>query len=537
MHPISASYSRLCDDLSTIPDPSLLRGLEKDSLSTIRSLSSFGRQYDSYLSTGYNKPTSPYQFLTDMLTVDEWNHPALVKSIRQLSLFFSKADLPTEKQDDEIWGDFKRGQQMLACVKVPVYHPVIKEAKKWLEGHLSALDLTNITPSHGPGAVKDGSDRIARYKLDSWLSAANRVYPFCSYGRTDMDPAPPPSLLSQSSTRVVIVPKDYRGGRLISVEPHFNMWLQQGQMRQMYRYLRRYPFWRYTRLERQEYNHSLLRSLEYATVDLSNASDTVSASLVWHLWPRNSRAHLFRTRSAYADFKGDRQKLYCFAPMGSAVCFPVETIIFLSLVIGAWKVCFPRRPLFELTARVYGDDIIVPQTILPTLLDALVECGCTPNPLKTCSRTPFRESCGLDMYDGHDVSVMRLKYLPSQNGRVNHLRLVDLNQQAFAWKFTSLASYFREWARRYFPYPTCSYVNGEGFLAAHVPDYSGCRTRWNPNYQRLEVATLSSMRMRGGWTTESPNRLLARLVGDSIVNVTTLGRKPHMVWRPAADYC
>jgi hypothetical protein len=89
------------------------------------------------------------------------------------------------------------------------------------------------------------------------------------------------------------------------------------------------------------------------------------------------------------------------ATMGSAVCFPIETIVFYSISKAVLQ-------LFGYTGDpyVYGDDIIVPTKYAGYVMDVLEAYGFVVNREKsfTNPRLAFRESCGVNGLLGVDVT-------------------------------------------------------------------------------------------------------------------------------------
>jgi hypothetical protein len=65
--------------------------------------------------------------------------------------------------------------------------------------------------------------------------------------------------------------------------------------------------------------------------------------------------------------------------------------------------------------RVFGDDIIITEPAVGHLYRLLEEVGLKVNKEKSFSRGQFRESCGMDAYDGVDVTpgYIRKIYQPS----------------------------------------------------------------------------------------------------------------------------
>jgi hypothetical protein len=174
-----------------------------------------------------------------------------------------------------------------------------------------------------------------------------------------------------------------------------------------------------------------------ATLDLSEASDRVSNRLVRELFKRHP--HLGEAvdscRSRKADVPGHGvRRLAKFASMGSALCFPMEAIVFLTIIFlgierklseqkGSVHV-LTRRDLkrFVGSVRVYGDDIIVPAEFAVSVASELEAFGLKVNRDKSFWTGRFRESCGKEYYSGFDVSIVRQRsVLPTQQKHVHEI--------------------------------------------------------------------------------------------------------------------
>lgn len=162
-----------------------------------------------------------------------------------------------------------------------------------------------------------------------------------------------------------------------------------------------------------------------ATLDMSNASDTVCRILVKLGFPKDWFTLLDSLRAPKTRIDGKWVRLEKFSSMGNGFTFELETLIFASLA----------RTLVRLEGgdpdRVscYGDDLIVPTEHAKSMLGVLSYFGFTPNLKKSFWEGPFRESCGGDFYSGEPVRACYLEEIPNEPQHwislANGLRRVD----------------------------------------------------------------------------------------------------------------
>jgi len=203
--------------------------------------------------------------------------------------------------------------------------------------------------------------------------------------------------------RLSFVPKTAVIDRAICVEPRWNIYLQLGIGDLISKRLKRYGL----DLEDQTRNQELARLahvFRLATIDLSSASDTVSKALVLHLLPDDWSDLLFKARSPICFYKGGRYELEKISSMGNGFTFPLESLIFLAISEVACDLSDQPR-----CVGTYGDDLIVPQESVPTLVELLSYCGFSVNPEKSFSGGKFFESCGKDYFEGVDVRPIFVK--------------------------------------------------------------------------------------------------------------------------------
>ena len=169
-----------------------------------------------------------------------------------------------------------------------------------------------------------------------------------------------------------------------------------------------------------------------ATIDLSNASDTVSRDLIRLVLPPDWFALLNSLRAPTTELPDGRiVRLEKFSSMGNGFTFELETFLFRSLMeaVGCES------------AWTFGDDMICPTNKARDVIAALRFFGFTPNERKTFCNGPFRESCGGDYFQGPPVRGHFLETIPSspQNwlALANGLRRVDphLRWLRAAWRY------------------------------------------------------------------------------------------------------
>jgi hypothetical protein len=196
--------------------------------------------------------------------------------------------------------------------------------------------------------------------------------------------------------------------RTIAVEPLLNGFVQKGVDLFFRKRLKRVGI----DLSDQSRNQELARegSLKgeidpFVTIDLSSASDSLSTEVCRYLLPPDWFDFLNQIRSRRYRLVGEEFTYHKFVSMGNGFCFPLETLIFASLCKTVYDEASLRHDF-----SVYGDDIIVRQSVAVRLLELLKVCGFRVNRKKTFLTGPFRESCGADWYEGKDVRPVTLDY-------------------------------------------------------------------------------------------------------------------------------
>lgn len=207
--------------------------------------------------------------------------------------------------------------------------------------------------------------------------------------------------------RFTTVPKNAKTDRGICIEPSLNVFFQLGVGGEISRLLKRSFGWDKRTCQPHHQRLARIASLTgaCATIDLSNASDTVSSKLVQLLLPPCWFSLLNQLRSTKTLIGNKWVILEKFSSMGNGFTFELETLIFRTLVETVRRLEGIHEDPYTpgLDVSVFGDDIIVPTSISKSAVSALKFFGFTPNEKKTFLKGPFRESCGGDYYRGYDV--------------------------------------------------------------------------------------------------------------------------------------
>lgn len=219
-----------------------------------------------------------------------------------------------------------------------------------------------------------------------------------------------------SGSRLSFVPKTSEISRSICTEPVLNMFFQKGIGGFLEAALtRRFNI---DLSVQPDLNRSLACegsvSGKYATIDLSSASDCISRTLVDELFPPYVVRLLNYSRSPLTILPdGTELEMHMISSMGNGFTFPLQTIIFSSLVEACYIVMgLPlRRSDGAKAFGVFGDDIIVEKSAYEFVVRMLNVFGFTVNTDKSFNSGSFRESCGGDYYHGKDIRGVYIKHL------------------------------------------------------------------------------------------------------------------------------
>lgn len=432
-----------------------------------------------------------------------------ILTIRQLS-YLCKKYLPRDDRASTLTrqalDDFKKTEAEIRVLFPPDLERLGRVASFTLPDLERVLEFKG---RHGPGAVFEGyssnqkwSDlyhRLVDYD-DRLMMLGYDLQAFAWNPGLHDEPANTSS--PDRCSRLVTVPKSCSALRTITVEPAVNQFSQQALNATLRREIRRcHILSRCLNLDSQVPNQQLAlegsRLRNWCTIDLSSASDLMSNELVHAVFANFPRflemMQAFRT----PDVKLENSVLHLkkYAGMGNATTFPVQSIVFAIIAITAITSSekFLTNEKVRNAARcvrVFGDDIIVKTEHYSRVADWIDFCGLKINRGKTFSEGNFRESCGVDAFDGTDVTPAYLRHDPDVTS-------TDPNQLA------SLVSTSNQlWFRGY--YEASNYLKGcvenaIGKLPLVPIDSSGLGwhtrqnvtsfQRWNKDLHRFELRT------------------------------------------------
>lgn len=399
------------------------------------------------------------------------------------------------------------------------------------------LPSEGFRPHHGPGVTSDRLLGNAKWHFHTWSSRAEKHFPRAEYARGSMfgtvsdlwiqddastrsvepdhprmegDHGIPITVLSpedEQPVKVCFVPKTLKTPRVIAVEPTANQYLQQGIADFLVSRIESAKLTAgHVNFADQSVNQNIAKSssidCRFATLDMKDASDRVAQ---WHVRDLFSvcpdlLARIFATRTRYAKLplSGEVIRLRKFASMGSALCFPVESLAFFVALLAsrlhiASTVASPRN--IENVARttyVYGDDLIVPSDEASAVIDCLELLDFKVNRHKSFWTGKFRESCGGDWYNGYNVKPTYVRHaFPSDRSSVTEIVswVSTANQfyMAGMWN-TSMAIRDRFEKRLRLSLPSVS--TNSPALGWHSVIATDPVHRWNKDLHRFEFKAL-----------------------------------------------
>jgi len=456
-----------------------------------------------------------------------------IHAVRQLTLMFGKTHLPcSNARRDEAMRTYiecEKDVQLADVRRSPIDLAAFRRVSSLLfDSTFTKIDRDiyegKAVPKHGPGATADRLRGNAKYLQSTWTARLDKEFPVLEFlfpspsyydELNEIDILEPEA---EIPVRVISVPKTLKTPRIIGIEPTAMQYAQQSLLPIMLDGLKgNHILNSFLGFDDQEPNQLMAQrgSLygDLATLDLSEASDRVSNQLVRELFRNHPhlRNAVDACRSTRADVPG--HGVHClskFASMGSALCFPIEAMIFLVMVfVGIEKASntpLDRRSIKKYcgAVRIYGDDIIVPVDCVESVVTSLHLFGAKVGMHKSFWTGRFRESCGKEYYAGHDVSIVKVRQnFPTRRRDVTEIiSLVSLRNQLYFAGFWNTCGWLDDSIRKllkYFPVvePTSSVLGRHSFLP-----YQGERNDaflHSPRVRGYRVSAITSSDMLDGY--------------------------------------
>lgn len=253
---------------------------------------------------------------------------------------------------------------------------------------------------------------------------------------------------------------------------------------------------------------------KWSTIDLSSASDTVTKQLIDLLLADKPELreliNLIRSKEVKLP-NGQMVTLEKMLPMGSALCFPIECIVFAAVASYSCRLAgIPQN------YRVYGDDIVIDSRAYHYCCETLQRLHFIVNEDKSYGPyTSFTEACGVEAYLGVDVSPCRLprRYdycaligepKVKKKGKLRGKRLspqalestIELCNRLYSYGlYSARRRLVAELLQRYVEVPFS--VDPERGIYHPNPDNAHLHVRYNRDLQRSEAKCIRSESKQG----------------------------------------
>jgi len=220
-------------------------------------------------------------------------------------------------------------------------------------------------------------NRVLWQRYGNFPDAPKKIFGFKLYAVTEM----------VRGNRFSTVPKNNLVDRPICIEPLANILTQRRIGIGIRNSLLEYGIDLKTTAD---LHRSLISDPKFATIDLKNASDSISYDLIRYLLPRRVFDLLDQTRSEMTlDLDGEFFFIKKISSMGNGFTFELMSLILYALCRSYCSNC-----------SVFGDDIIIPNEFAEDLVKDLESASFIVNYDKTYINSDYRESCGAHFLDG-----------------------------------------------------------------------------------------------------------------------------------------
>lgn len=440
--------------------------------------------------------------------------PNAVLCMRQLAYIFKKIkiDCSDKRIEDSISAFIQTDKEVI------VYEKEFPEDLQKIANIIvcdvfkDSFDISKLIPCPGPGAVFENLKGNSKFRCTSIASSLPDYFgEDCIHVSEEWYHADTRKIheIKYPRTRITLVPKTLKTPRIIAIEPTWTMMFQQSLKNYLYGVLENSDLTGgHVNFSDQSINQQLAlhssRTKAFATLDLSEASDRLGNIQVQNFFKANRLIldALMATRTGEAELPNKQTiVLNKFASMGSATCFPVESLCFyIATIAGVMRAdgVSPSLANIRKTCKqvwVYGDDIIAPSNKYSSIVELFTSLGWKVNRKKSFYKSSFRESCGVDAFAGINITpaYLRTPLLPAatrtSSGFVSLLATANL-----LWdKHLPRASRFiTDFVRRNTKssWRVCRVQRGSGGVGVYDPALPYGALRWNSNLHRYEQKAL-----------------------------------------------
>lgn len=445
MHLILDTYRSLLADVARLSGFSEIRGSCVELQWCLNEAPKLEKLILASIETGESLNLDSFPESLRRLAVGSLVDPILLRYIRQLLLFSYKAnvthDITTTEKAFKAFSEVNASVSEFSSDLATRSSKLLDKARRHCQSVLFGLREKDFIPSHGPGASTTPKEiwKHAFSTIDSSICPADWFA--CYYNADHNAELCERQWNEEISAKLIAVPKDSRGPRLICVHPAEAIWIQQAVRRALEKSISRKRYakgpWPQGHIffDNQDVNGRIAllssRSRRYATLDMKEASDRIADTLVQILF--GSKYKMFgccRAQKVLIPAVGDNpsrcEDIHSYAPMGNATTFPVQSLVFWAICVASLQSQGFHQPG---AVFVFGDDIIVPSECAEVVINDLESFGLLVNRTKSFWRGAFRESCGVDAFNGVDVTPIRWKTCADAKHLTGLLQLSDIGMR------------------------------------------------------------------------------------------------------------
>lgn len=389
-----------------------------------------------------------------------------------------------------------RHRSVTVSYETRLRYEICERARYWSHQVLKAFKAPKDSEScfFTSGAVAESGVRTLAEKISVFWQEHPQYggvpSPAYAWSGTSYDPS------LSCCARVHVVPKNYKTGRtiaMISTSKQFHLSGIRIRLEDAIGLFNR-RHGTVIHIGDQESNQALAKTLKWATIDFSSASDSISRAVAKELLP----ASVYSAVDPYLDqqmsVKGRVYPCHIFALSGTSVTWVLESVIFWSLAKACTEKIQPFFPDKLLEPHVYGDDTLIDPRVLGLFYEVTGMFGMRFNRSKSFSEGGYRESCGAEYYFGYDTQSI---YFPRGGIDLNTAgtklpeaieSLIALQHRLLENGFRDAAEYAASVVRDYIPNMT-SHKPGEE-CADLWEDFPVFMKRYSKHYSTRDFRSL-----------------------------------------------